>query len=242
MSQQRARAPDAEPQAPQAKVRLVIVEDEGLFRDLLRDALSRRGRFEVVADFAEGESALKAIPGLGPQVAILDIELPGAINGIQLGIRLRRQLPQLGVILLSNHEDPQFLASVPQDVIAGWSYLLKRSVSDLAALERAIEGSVAGFVVLDPQLVKRMRPRGPGVLSRLTPRQRDVLGLIAQGFTNAAIAENLTLTPKAVENQINLLYQQLGIDRTNPAIQPRVKAVLLYLQESHPSGMGETPG
>jgi DNA-binding NarL/FixJ family response regulator len=77
-----------------------------------------------------------------------------------------------------------------------------------------------------------MRPRPGGALSRLTPRQQEILALIAQGFSNAAIAEQLTLAEKSVENQINLLYQQLGIDRGRNALHPRVKAVLTYLQES----------
>ncbi len=216
------------------RTRVVIVEDEGLYRDLLSVALGQHRRLEVVGAFGDGPSALASVPALGPHVAMLDIELGGAMNGIQLGLSLRRQLPDLGIVLLSNHQDPHFLTSVPRTAIAGWSYLLKKSVGDLHALSRAIEGAAAGFVVLDPQLVVGASPRAASPLSQLTARQQEILHLIAQGFTNAAIAERLSLAEKTVENQINLLYQQLKIDREDPTLQPRVKAVLTYLRDAHP--------
>lgn len=210
----------------------VIVEDEPLYRDLLALALAQDHRIKVVGTFADGESALDAIVQLEPDVALLDIELPGAINGIQLGLHLRRQLPKLGIVLLSNHGDPQFVASLPKDVISGWSYLLKKSVSNIESLRRAIEGALAGFVVLDPQLVAGLRPGENLDRIRLTPRQREILALMAEGLTNRAIANRLVLAEKSVENQINALYQQLGIDREDGTLQPRVKAVLLYLEGS----------
>ena len=219
----------AEPAAP---ITLALVEDEDLYRDLLRVVLSQQSHLEVVGAFKDGAAALDAIPRLRPRVALLDIELPGGPNGIQLGLRLRREIPDIGIVLLSNHRDPEFVTSLSREVMRGWSYLLKKSVGDVEALNRAIEGAAAGFVVLDPQLVTGMQARDAGLLARLTPRQREILGLIAQGFTNAAIADRLVLAAKTVENQINQIYQQLDIDREDPAIQPRVRAVLTYLEES----------
>ena len=224
-------------------VRVVLVEDEPLYRDLLRIALSQRPGLEIVAAYGDGETALVEIPRLAPDVAILDIDLRSSMNGVQLGIRLRKELPELGIVLLSNHGDPEFVASLPEDVLAGWSYLLKKSVNDVEVLSRAITGSASKMTVLDPALVAGMRMRaGRGVLSRLTPRQTEILELIAQGYSNGAIAERLVLAEKSVENQINLLYQQLEIDRTTQAVQPRVKAVLIYLEEtrSAPSTMAPT--
>jgi DNA-binding NarL/FixJ family response regulator len=213
-------------------IRVALVEDEALYRDMLAIVLSGNSRLKVVGSFSNGESALESIPGLQPQVVILDVELGGQLNGIQVGLKLRRQFPHLGIVLLTNHDEPEFVASLPPEVISGWSYLLKRSVSDAAALARAIEGAAAGFVVLDPQLVARRRPRAESLLARLTPRQREILGLIAQGFTNAGIAERLVLAEKSVENQVNLLYQQLDVSRQQSSLHPRVKAVLLYLRET----------
>lgn len=225
--------PDAEATGPAGdKISVVLVEDEDLYRDLLRIVLSQRPHLEVVGAFADGESALVAVPALRPHVAILDIELPGGLNGIQVGVQLRRSLPDLGIVVLSNHDDPEFVASLPRKVIAGWSYLLKKSVTDVEALERAIEGAAAKLVVLDPALVLAMHARSDGLLRRLTPRQHEILGLIAQGFTNAAIARRLVLSEKSVENQTNALYRQLGIDSEDTSLHPRVKAVRIYLQES----------
>ncbi len=223
------------------KIKVVLVEDEGLFRDLLRIVLSESPRLEIVGSFADGESALAAAPCLQPHVAILDIELGGSMNGIKLGLLLRRQLPEMGVVLLSNHSDPHFISSLPPDAIAGWSYLLKKSVRDVESLQRAIEGAAAHFVVLDPQLARGMYPRADSRLADLTPRQREVLGLIAEGYTNAAIAQALGLAEKSVENQISLLYHQLGIDREDSSLHPRVKAVLTYLRESQIRGNNEIP-
>jgi DNA-binding NarL/FixJ family response regulator len=215
-----------------ARVRVMIVEDEGLYRDLLRIVLSQHDRLEVVGAYADGESALAAATKIRPQVAILDIELRSALNGIQLGLELRKKLPNVGIVLLSNHGDPQFVSSLPQETISGWSYLLKKSVSDVQALSRAIEGAAAGFVVLDSQLVAAMYPKAGGPLARLTPRQNDIIERIAQGYTNGAIAQQLVLSEKSIENQINQIYQQLQIERETNSVHPRVKAVLIYLQES----------
>lgn len=217
---------------PQDRLRVAIVEDEDLYRDLLRVALSEHERLEVVGAFRDSPSALEGVPRLKPNAVILDIELRSEMNGVQLGMALRERLPGLGIVLLSNHADLHILSSVPEGTVTGWSYLLKKSVSDVQALGRAIEGAAAGFVVLDPQLARDARPRAGSILSRLTPRQREVLDLIAQGFSNAAIAERLVLSVKSVENQINLLYQQMDITRENPSVQPRVKAVLTYFHES----------
>lgn len=211
---------------------MVIVEDEPLFRDLLKVALSQQPLLEVVGVFADGPSALESIPSLHPKVAIMDIELGGPLNGVKVGLLLRRQLPELGIVLLSNYREPQFVASLPSDTVSGWSYLFKKSVSNVQTLTRAIEGAAAHFVVLDPELVASRRPRPEGALARLTARQREILESVAQGLTNAAIAERLGLAEKTVENQIGLLYQQLDLDNSRSSVHPRVQAVLVFLKDS----------
>jgi DNA-binding NarL/FixJ family response regulator len=223
------------PGAPGAaeRLRIVLAEDESLLRDLMRTALSSRPRLEVVGAFANGEAVVEGAARLRPDVALLDIELGGEINGIQAGMLLRRQLPAIGIVLLSGQGAPRVLASLPQDTLSGWSYLLKGSVRDVDSLERAIEGAAAGFMVIDPKLVHARQARSGGVLDRLTPRQREILALVAQGYTNAGIAEQLVIAVKTVEKQLNLLYQELGVDRSTSALHPRVKAVLAFLEESH---------
>ena len=117
------------------------------------------------------------------------------------------------------------------DEYAGWSYLLKQSVGDAGALVRAIEGSAAGLVVMDPGVVSSMRPRNGSLTARLTPRQQEVLAMMAQGYNNAAIAGKLVLGTKSVENYINAIYQELDLSH-NGSLHPRVQAVLSYIRDS----------
>lgn len=214
----------------QPPVKTVIIEDEGLFRTLLAQALSVYPDIHVVATYADGPSALDEIPALEPDVAVVDIQLPGGINGIQLGLRLRQELPHLGIVLLSNYREPGFLSSLSPSEAAGWSYLLKRSVGDISTVYRAIKGSVRGEVVIDPHLTQDERVWASGVLGGLSAREFEILRLIAQGYSNTAIAEKLVLSLRTVENRIRHLYQRMGIDTTSPALQPRVLAVLRYLE------------
>jgi DNA-binding NarL/FixJ family response regulator len=222
-------------------LRLAIVEDDDLYRNLLTVCLARQPSFEIVGSFANSDEALADIPSLRSDAAILDIDLPGSMDGVSLGVALRQRQPELGIVLLSNHALPQLLSSLPPDSASGWSYLLKKSVSDVKMLARAISGSVTGLVTLDTALVAGMRARDNSPLMRLTRRQREVLELIAQGFTNAAIAEALVLTEKSVEKHVSSLYDSLDIDRGDSALTPRVQAVLLYLNETRSRPPGEMP-
>jgi DNA-binding NarL/FixJ family response regulator len=215
-----------------AAIRLVIVEDEGLYRDLLRTVLQLDPELEVVGDYARADEALEKIPDLAPTVALLDIELGGEINGVQLGLLLREKVPGMGIVLLSNVRAPRLLASIPEEHVSGWSYLLKRSVRDATVLRRAIDGAASGLVTLDPSLVAGREPRDRGPLSRVTSRQLEVIALVAEGWSNDGIAKRLGLSVKTVENQLTLAYQLLGLDRDKDPVHPRVKAVLLYLEET----------
>lgn len=149
-------------------LKVAVVEDEALYRDLLRVALSHHAGFEVVGVFADAASAAEAIPGLAPDVVVLDVEPRSGLNGIQLGLRLRRALPDLSVVVFSHQADPDFLSSLPPEQADGWSYLLKSSVNDSATLARAIEGAAAHFMVLDPHLF-RARPPPSSAAWRSSP-------------------------------------------------------------------------
>ena len=226
-------------------LRVAVVEDEGLYRDLLCRGLADEPRLQVVGAFADPDSALAAVPHLRPDVAVLDINLGARINGVQLGLLLRESLPNLGLVLLSNHRDPRFLPFSDPRQLAGWSYLLKRSVEDVPALRRAIEGAAARWVVLDAELLSAMRAREDGPIARLNARERRLLQLIAEGFTNSSIARHLLVAEKTIENQVSLLYQALGIGRTQEqgdagaadGLHPRVQAVLMYLRASRSEGV-----
>ncbi|HZT06160.1 MAG TPA: response regulator transcription factor [Chloroflexota bacterium] len=215
-------------------IALAVVEDEPLMSDLLRVALAQLPGFAVVGVFADAETALHEIPLVRPLVAVLDIDLGRGLSGIQLGMMLRESVPGLGIVLLSNLWVPRFIASLPPEVMAGWCYLLKKSLTDVAALGRAIEGAAAGLVVLDPHVVADREPRPPTALARLTPRQREILALLAQGFTNASIADRLVLAPSSVENQLHAIYAELGFSDGHTELNPRVRATLAYLLQSQP--------
>jgi DNA-binding NarL/FixJ family response regulator len=214
------------------RIKVAVVEDEPLFRGLLERFLNQHPRLEVVGAYADGSDALRDAPSLAPQVVTLDVELPGEMDGIATGLKLRERLPGLGIVVLSNHADPRFVAALPRRGLAGWSYLLKKSVGDVDVLGQAVEGAARGEVMVDPTLVAGLRPRSGGAVDRLTARQQGILGLLAQGLTNAAIAERLVLAEKSVENQLTAIYGELGFDRREEAVHPRVRAVLVYLNES----------
>jgi DNA-binding NarL/FixJ family response regulator len=149
---------------------------------------------------------------------------------VQVGRLLRRQLPDLGIVLLSYYTDPAVLSGIPDAEMAGWSYLSKAAVPGVATLMRAIDGTVAGEIVLDPSMIRPAAMEGDGALAELAPRQLEILGLMAQGYSNRAIAERLALSLKTVQNQINGIYRVLDVDDIDGAIQPRVRAVLAYLR------------
>lgn len=211
--------------------RVMVVEDEGLFREMLSLSLKAQNGLEVVGTAGDGASAIRLAKEVSPDVIIMDIELGDGPNGIEAGIAIKGEDSKTGIVILSSHKEKQYLMSIPMAKASGWSYLLKQSVSDLGALTRAIEGAVSGLMVIDPQLAASLLPRKGSRLESLTARQRDVLELMAQGYNNRAIAEKLVLGEKSVENYINAIYQQLQVNREDP-VHPRVKAVLLFLEES----------
>jgi DNA-binding NarL/FixJ family response regulator len=216
----------------QPPMRLTIVEDEALFLDLLSSSLGRMPGIAIVGTFQDFKSALEAIPSLAPDAVLLDIDLRGE-NGVELGLALRRALPQLAVVLLSNHRDPLYLAGVPRDDIAGWSYLLKRSVRNLEVVHRTLLGALDGLVVLDPEIAGRGHAHREG-LGHLGDRQLELLRLVAQGFSNAGIAAELGISEKSVQNQLTVLYHAIAIDTSSGTSNPRVRATLAYLDANCP--------
>ena len=211
--------------------KVVIVEDEPLFRDLLRRTLSAEPRLEVAGVAKDGEAAVRLARETKPDVVLVDIELPGELDGIEAALQIKKERPQTGIVILSVHSERRYITSLPLEKSQGWAYLLKQTVPDLATVVRAIETSKMGMLMLDPAMVRNLRPRQGSTAARLTPRHQEVLGLIAQGYNNAAIAERLSLSRRSVETYINNIYQELLLSG-EPDIHARVKATLLYLQDS----------
>ena len=213
------------------KTRLIVVDDEPLFRELLRSTLSAVLGLEVVGVAGDGESAVLLARKEKPDVVIMDIEMPGKLDGIEAALEIKRERPETGVVILSAHSERRYVTSLPLEDMQGWGYLLKQTAPDLATVVRAIEGSKAGMVVLDPSVVSGLRPRQGSAVARLNPRHQEVLELMAQGYSNAAIARLLKLSRKSVETYINVIYQELQLSHEED-IHARVKATLLYLESS----------
>jgi DNA-binding NarL/FixJ family response regulator len=161
----------------------------------------------------------------------MDIELAGGEDGIETALKIKAEMPATGIVILSAHNDRRYLSILPLQESPGWSYLLKQSAPDVATVVRAIQGSMAGMVVLDPAVVEGLMPARGSTVSRLTPRQQEVLQLMAQGYTNAGVAEQLGLAEKSIETYVNAIYQELQISGRRD-VHSRVKATLYYLEQA----------
>ncbi|MCH2536997.1 MAG: response regulator transcription factor [Dehalococcoidia bacterium] len=212
-------------------VKVLIVENEGLFRDMLKISLGSIPNMEIVDVVCDGLTAIQTSSQLQPDVVLMDIELGGEPNGIEAGRTIKSNHPDMGMILLSAHKEREYVSMIASDDLSGWSYVLKQSVTDAGALVRAIEGAACGLVVMDQGVVNSMKPRKGSDTAGLTPRQQEVLSMMAKGYNNSAIAENLVLGTKSVENYINAIYQELHLGH-NGSLHPRVQAVLTYIRDS----------
>jgi DNA-binding NarL/FixJ family response regulator len=198
---------------------------------MLKISLSSIPNLEVVDAVSDGTAAIAAAGRLVPDVILMDIDLGSEPDGIAAGQVIKQEHGDIGIMLLSAHEERQYVELVSKDDFVGWSYLLKQSVNDAGTLVRAIEGVASGLVVMDPNVVNGMRPRQDSLSGKLTPRQQDDLAMMAQGFNNGSIAEKLFLGTKSVENYTNTIYQELGLTDNGP-LHRRVQAVLSYMRDS----------
>ena len=213
------------------KIRVLIVDDERFFAEMLNRSLAGEANIEVVGVAHDARAALEMEAQHDPDAILMDIELPGDMDGIEAAVQIKRTKPGTGIVILSAHNERRYVTSLPLENTSGWAYLLKQTVPDVSAVVRAIEGSINGMMVLDPAVVMNLQPRQGSAVARLTNRQRQVLELIAQGYNNAAIAGELVLTEKSVETYINAIYQELGVSREQ-GIHSRVTATLAYLNDT----------
>jgi len=216
---------------PVEKIRLVVIEDEALFREVLVDALSLQAGLEIVGTTDDAEKAIALARETKPNVMVMDIELSSKMDGIDAALAIKRDNPEIGIVILSAHDDPRYVTSLPLGESTGWAYLLKQTVRDLSTVVQAIEGCARGMVVLDPAVMAKLHPRKGSNVYRLTSRQQDVLRLLAEGFNNATIAKKLALKERSVESYINTIYQHLGLVKGSE-INMRVKAALAFLKSS----------
>jgi DNA-binding NarL/FixJ family response regulator len=209
-------------------VRVVIAEDHALLRDGLTRLLEAFD-FEVVATVDNGPALLPALLAHRPDVAVVDVRLPPTFTdeGLQGAIAARAQAPGLPVLVLSQHVEPLYARELLGDRSGGVGYLLKDRVSDVAHFIDAVRQVAGGGTVMDPEVVARLLDRSRP-LDVLTVREREVLGEMAAGRSNAAIAGRLYVTEKAVSKHINNIFTKLGLPPSDDDNR-RVLAVLAYL-------------
>ena len=215
-------------------IRIVIGEDTFLMREALERIVSGFDYVEAVAFCADRDSLTAAIARERPDAVLTDIRMPptGTDEGIQVARELRVSDPDIGVVVLSQFDDPSYVLAFLDAGSARRAYLLKERVADPQQLVGAIEAVVAGGSVIDPKVVEVLvRARSAGArspLSALTRREHDVLAELAQGKSNAAIAESLVLTKRAVEKHINAIFTKLALESPDD-VSRRVKAALMFL-------------
>jgi DNA-binding NarL/FixJ family response regulator len=217
-------------------VRVVFAEDDYLVREGTAALLAQADDVELVETVADLDALLAAVERHRPDAVLTDIRMPPTktTEGIQAALRIRREHPDTGVVVLSQYAEEEYAYDLLKGGAEGLGYLLKERVADVNEIVRALRDVAAGGSVLDPKvvegLVSRRDREAHSPLARLTDREREVLGLMAEGKNNAAVAASLFLTERAVEKHINSLFHKLGLSE-EPNVHRRVMAVLTFLRQ-----------
>jgi DNA-binding NarL/FixJ family response regulator len=213
-------------------VRVVIADDVMLVRSGLARLLTDAG-VTVVAECGDPDGLLQAVAREGPDVAVVDIRMPPTQTdeGLVAARRIRDRHPDTAVLLLSQYLDPRYAQRLLADQPGGLGYLLKQRVADVAVLTDAMRRLTEGECVIDPtivaRLLRRRRPASP--VDQLTGREREVLGLMAEGLSNAAIATRLGVRDRTVEAFCGQIFDKLGLE-ASPEVNRRVRAVLTLVR------------
>ncbi|MBF4590013.1 response regulator transcription factor [Curtobacterium sp. VKM Ac-1395] len=212
-----------------ARIRAVVVDDAVLIREGLSRVLLEAG-IDVVGQHADATSFLATLPDGAPDVVVMDVRMPPTFTdeGVRAAVETRRLAPGTGVLLLSQYVEATYAEDVLASGTAGIGYLLKDRVTRLEEIDDAVRRIAAGGTVLDPEVVTQLMTRRRDPLAALTPRERDVLGLMAEGRTNVAIARALVIGTGAVEKHVSSIFAKLGLEDTGEDHR-RVLAVLAYL-------------
>ena len=217
-------------------MRVVLADDAVLFREALASALVGAGH-EVIGQAGDAGELISIVDAADrpPDLAVIDIRMPPTktTEGLDAAAAIRAAHPSVGLLILSQAVETRHALALLRDSPRGVGYLLKDLVGNLAELLDAVRRVGSGGYVVDPEVVATLlgRGRAPGPLDELTPRERDVLALMAEGRSNAAIGERLGLTEKTIESNVRVILSKLGLE---PAAEDhrRVLAVLTFLRES----------
>lgn len=214
-------------------MRVVIAEDAAVMREGLARLLEDRG-YEIVAAVANGDDLLEAATRHHPDAAVVDIRMPPSYTdeGLRAAIALRREQPNIGVLVFSQYVETRYATQLLAEGSAGVGYLLKDRVADVGEFVDALARVAAGGTALDPEVVSQLfgaSRRGVALDASLTPREGEVLSLMAEGRSNAGIAHRLVITEGAVEKHVANIFAKLGLP-VSESDNRRVLAVLRYLQ------------
>jgi len=217
----------------QDQITAVVADDSALFRSGLVGLLGAAG-VSVLAEAGEATALERAVAAHAPAVALVDVRMPPTHTdeGIKAAIRLRERFPALGVLVLSTYAESEWVARLLAGGADRLGYLLKDRVDNVETLVAAMRRVAAGGTAVDPEVVARLlasRSRDDGPLARLTARERDVLGLMAQGLSNAGIGKRLHLASKTVEAHVAHIFTTLGL-LTDDDTNRRVRAVVTLLR------------
>ena len=215
-------------------MRVILADDSALIREGLARVLQDQG-FDVVAQVGDAEKLVTAVDRDPPDLCIVDIRMPPThtTEGLEAAIAIRARHPGVGVLVLSQHVETHYAMQLLGGDARGVGYLLKDRVSDIHDIIDAIRRIAAGGSAIDPNVVSTLlgRRREMDPLESLTQRERDVLGLMAEGRSNRAIGERLFLSPKTVESHVSAIFSKLGIDDTSDDNR-RVLSVLAWLRSA----------
>ena len=213
-------------------MRIVIADDAVLLREGAARLLEEAG-FEVVAQAGDAEDLLRKVRAHTPDVAIIDVRMPpdNVDDGLRAALAIRDELPDVGILMLSQYVEDRYLGELLAGGAEGVGYLLKDRLADVERLTEAVQRVASGGSVLDPEVVAQMlgRSREAGPLDSLTDREREVLGRMAEGRTNRAIAEELFVSERAVERHVTSIFAKLDLP-AGAQDHRRVLAVLAYLR------------
>jgi DNA-binding NarL/FixJ family response regulator len=217
--------------SPAQRVRVIVGEDQSFVREGIVRVLDD-GDFEVVGTAADARDLIRLADVYRPDVVVADIQMPPehSDDGLRAALAIRAAHPSVGVLVLSQFLEDAYALALVADGAQGVGYLLKEKVGDLRTFTDAVRRVAEGGSVLDPDVVARLvnRNRMAGPLDRLTPRERQVLALIAEGRSNAGIAQELVVTVAAIERHVTSIFDKLGL-HASPEAHRRVLAVLKYL-------------
>ena len=227
MARSYAAAVDSHP------LRVAVLEDVPLFRELLEQALTDEPSVTLVAAESTCARARALFPALCPDVVVLDLHLPDGF-GFDVGVALRAALPDVRILILSEHVHPRVLSGLAPAERPFWSYLLKTSLASKGELIAAIRAARSAPLV-DAGVAQPARDAADLRLELLSPRQREILALAAEGLSNGAIAKRVHMSQKAVEYHLTQVYQQLEVD-TDSGANARVQAVLRHVEHERTHG------